>query len=266
MTGMRRAGLALAVLVLLGAQPACGGDGGAERGASRETTTSTTPTTAATTEPAGPCDLDGATDITFSAGRGDATLHGVLAGTGPTAVVLAHEFRSDACGWAFFVPELAARGRQVLAFDFSGDGSSDAIDDGRLDLDVLAAVAEARRRGATTVVVIGASKGATAAVTAAGARGSGIDGVVSLSAVGSYLNADAEAAAARVKVPVLFAAARGDGSLAEVAQALARTCGCAYPDVLVFDGTSHGTRLLSGGPDASSLRTAITQLISRAGQ
>jgi pimeloyl-ACP methyl ester carboxylesterase len=269
MTAARRAGVALAVLAVVAAG-ACG-DGGGQRGATGGATTSTTAppttttsTTTATTEPAGPCGLAGARDITFPAGRGGATLHGVLTGSGPTAIVLAHEFRSDACGWAFFVPELATRGRQVLAFDFDGDGSSAPIGDGRLDLDVLAAVSEARRRGATSVVVIGASKGATAAVTAAAASRSGIDGVVSLSAVASYLSADAEAAAARVAVPVLFAAARGDGSLAEVAQAMARSCGCAYPQVLLFDGTSHGTRLLAEGPDGESVRAAISRLITRA--
>jgi hypothetical protein len=125
-------------------------------------------------------------------------------------------------------------------------------------------VAEVRRRGATKVVVIGASKGATAAVTAAAAPGGGIDGVVSLSAVASYLGADAVAAAPRVRVPALFAAAEDDGSTAEVARTLARSCGCASPTVLIFPGDRHGTRLLTGGAAGTPLRAAIAKLIARA--
>jgi len=260
--------LAVAALALLAA--ACGGDDGAQatgsgRGTTTSTTAATTSTTAATTGASDKaCGLAGASDITFPSGR-RTTLHGVIAGRGPTGIVLAHEFRSDACGWAFFVPELTkGAGRQVLAFDFAGDGSSDLNPDGRLDLDVRAAVAEVRRRGATKVVVIGASKGGTAVVTAAAGTGTGIDGVVSLSAVASYLQADAETAAAKVTVPVLFAASEGDSTTADVARSLARSCGCAYPKVLIFHSGLHGTRMLTGGSDGPALRTAIEALISRA--
>jgi dienelactone hydrolase len=264
-----------AVLVVLGASAGCGGDGGDQatgRATTTEASTTTAPTTTvsttatATGAATGTCGLAGADDITFPAGRADATLHAVTIGSGPTAVVLAHETGQDACDWAFFVPDLATEGRQVIAFDFSDGGSSSYVGDGRNDLDVLAAVAEARRRGATRVVVIGASKGATAAVAAAGAPGSGIDGVVSLSAAPSHRNTDAAAAAPAVTVPVLFAASDGDGSAAATAQALSSACGCAYPEVLVFAGSSHGMRLLAPGPDGERLRAAIDQLMARATQ
>jgi alpha-beta hydrolase superfamily lysophospholipase len=269
----RSAGVTVAVLVALAVQVGCGGDG-ADQATGRTTTTTTAPrntapttTTTSATAAAGPCGLAGASDITFPAGRGDATLHGVLGGSGPTTVVLAHETGQDACDWAFFVPELAGGGRQVLAFDFSDGGTSSYIGDGRNDLDVLAAVAEARRRGAARVVVIGASKGATAAVAAAGAPGGGIDGVVSLSAAMSHRNTDAGAAAAGISVPVLFVASDGDGSTAGTAQTLAQACGCAYPDVLVFGGSRHGMRLLAdGGPDGAALRSALEQLMAQATQ
>jgi hypothetical protein len=137
------------------------------------------------------------------------------------------------------------------------------VGDGRGDLDVLAAVAEARRRGATRVVVIGSSKGATSAVAAAATPGSGIDGVVSLSAAMTLRNMDAGSAAAGVTVPVLFAATDGDGEAAQVAQTLASACGCAYPEVLVFSGSQHGMRMLAG-PDAAALRSSIQQLLTHA--
>jgi pimeloyl-ACP methyl ester carboxylesterase len=260
---MRRIGLAGAALVVMIVAPACGDDG-AEQAANRDTTTSTTTTT--TTTPAGPCGLADATDITFSAGRDGAMLHAVVMGQGSTAIVLAHESDDDACDWAFFVPELTADDRQILAFDFSGNGTSSDIGDGRLDLDLLAAVAEARNRGAARVVVIGASMGGTAALAAAGTPDSGIDGVVSLSAVSSWLDTDAEPTAATISVPVLFAAAEDDGDTAETAQTVSTACGCAFPEVIVFGGARHGTRLLAEGADGASLRAAIDQLIAHAVQ
>jgi alpha/beta hydrolase family protein len=270
---LRRIGGAAVALAVLAVPVACSGDdddGADSAAADRTTSTSTTAsdpstTTAPPTTGSGPCGLsDAAADVTFSAGRNGGTLHAVVAGEGTTALVLAHEAQEDACMWAPFVPELATGGRSVLAFDFSGDGSSDDIGDGRLDLDLLAAVAEARHRGATKVVAIGASKGGTAALAAAATPGSGIDGVVSLSAVASYLNTDAEAAAADITVPVLFAAAESDGSTAEVARAVADACGCAYPDVLVVAGNRHGHRLLTDDDAGPELGDAIDQLIAHA--
>jgi pimeloyl-ACP methyl ester carboxylesterase len=258
---MQRIGLAVASLVVIAVPTACGDDD-AEQGAPPETTRSTT---TSTTAPAGPCGLADATDITFSAGRNGAMLHGVLVGQGPTAIVLAHQSDDDACVWSFYVPELMADGRQILAFDFNDHGSSDRVGDGRLDLDLLAAVAEARNRGATHVVVIGASMGGTAALAAAGTPNSGINGAVSLSAVSSWLQTDAESNAAAIPIPVLFAASQNDGSTAQTAQTVSQACGCAYPDVLVFGGSRHGTRLLQG-PDSASLQAAIDQLVTHATQ
>ena len=95
--------------------------------------------------------------------------------------------------------------------------------------------------------------GGTAALAAAGTPDSGIDGVVSLSAVSSWLQTEAASSAATISVPVLFAAAENDGSTAETAQMTSAKCGCAYPDVLLFGGSRHGTRLLAEGPDSASL-------------
>jgi pimeloyl-ACP methyl ester carboxylesterase len=263
---MRRVGLAAAALVVVAVPTACGDDD-AGQGAIPETTRSTTTSTStSTTAPAGPCGVDDATDITFSAGRDGAMLHGVLVGQGPTAIVLAHQSDDDACVWSFYVPTLMASGRQILAFDFNDHGSSDRVGDGRIDLDLLAAVAEARSRGATRVVVIGASMGGTAALAAAGTPNSGIDGAVSLSAVSAWLRTNAESNAAAISIPVLFAASQNDGSTAQTAQTVSQACGCAYPEVLIFGGSRHGTRLLTEGPDSASLQAAIDQLIANATQ
>ena len=107
--------------------------------------------------------------------------------------------------------------------------------------------------------------GGTAALAAAGTPNSGIDGVVSLSAVSSWLHTNAESNAAAISIPVLFAAAQNDGSVAATAQTVSGACGCAYPNVLIFGGSRHGTRLLEG-PDSASLQAAIDQLVTHATQ
>jgi pimeloyl-ACP methyl ester carboxylesterase len=284
--GVRRLGGALIVLAVL-AGAACSDDdsGGGEQAARRSSTTATTAaaTTTTTTEVA--CGAKGATDITFGAGRVDADaqaqLHAIFAGPategGPavggdvsTTVVLAHEAQEDACDWAPYVRVFTeGYGWSALAFDFSGNGSSDTIGDGRLDLDLRAAVAEARRRGAKRVIVIGASKGATAALAAAATPNSGIDAAVSFSAVSSYLDTDAEAGAAGIKIPVLLVASEDDGSTADTARTVADRCGCAYPKVVVVSGSRHGRQLFTliadadeGNPDGIAISDAMDAFVS----
>jgi len=51
-------------------------------------------------------------------------LYAIEAGHGPTAVVLAHEYPADLCGWLPYVRTLTAAGLRVLAFDFRNYGDS----------------------------------------------------------------------------------------------------------------------------------------------
>lgn len=257
-----RAGLTAAAFVLLTA--ACADDEPDARSSRSSTTSSSSSSSSSVLDGTGPCRLDAAVDVQFPAGRGTGQLHGVLDGAGDLGVVLAHESGQDACNWAFFVQEMAASGRQVLAFDFNGDGSSDDIGDGRLDLDVLAAVRELRARGASRVVVIGASKGATAAVAAAATPESGIDGVVSLSAVLAYAEVDAARAVPSLSVPSLFVGAVLDASRDEIAQSFADSCAC-ESRALILDGGLHGINLLIAGPHQDEVRAAIEDLIAEIG-
>jgi pimeloyl-ACP methyl ester carboxylesterase len=283
-------GGALVVLAVLGA--ACSGDdsgGGGEQAARRSSTTAATAATTTTAATEVACGADGATDITFGAGRAgadaQARLHAIFAGpdTGgspaiggdvSTTVVLAHEAQEDACDWAPYMRVYTqGYGWSALAFDFSGNGSSDTIGDGRLDLDLRAAVAEARRRGAQRVIVIGASKGATAALAAAATPNSGIDAVASFSAVSSYLDTDAEAGAAGIKIPVLLVASEDDGSTADTARTVADRCGCAYPKVVVVSGSRHGRQLFTlmadageGNADAIAISDATDAFVSHVTQ
>ena len=115
-------------------------------------------------------------------------LIGVELGRGPNVVVLAHQGGGGApgnlCAWVPYARSLARAGYRVLVFDHRGFGSS-----GRpakvsrylqVDLDVRAAVAVMRARGAKRIVLGGASLGGTAAIAAAAKIAPAVQGVFSI--------------------------------------------------------------------------------------
>src|SRR6185369_16505354 len=99
------------------------------------------------------------------------------------------------CGWQPYPKNFAQKGYMTATFNYSSDP--------HFDDDVLAMVAEVRRRGATTVFLVGASKGGTA-VLSAGARATPpVNAVVSLSGPTYYAGVNAQDAMAGYPVPVL---------------------------------------------------------------
>jgi dienelactone hydrolase len=83
----------------------------------------------------------------------------VVLGQGRRGLVLAHQRGGDLCEWVPIARSYARLGYRTLVFDFH--------DQDRLDDDVVAAVAELRRRGVTRVVLVGSSMGGTAVLVAA---------------------------------------------------------------------------------------------------
>lgn len=213
---MRRAAVVVTLALLLA--PACGGPG---------------PTEGRRGEP-----------IRFTTDDG-VELSGELRGEGDVGVVLAHMFPSDRRSWSSFATLLADRGFRTLAFDFRGYGDSEGSKDlPEIWRDVLAAVRAVRDRGATIVVVIGASMGGTAALLAAGRER--LDGVVTLSAPSTFMGLSAPPdVLGGTPAPKLFVAADGDGTAAQTAQAFYESS--APPKrVEIVTGTEHGTDLLEG--------------------
>lgn len=96
-------------------------------------------------------------------------------GSGRHAVVLAHGGRFNRSSWRDQAMEFADAGYRVIAFDFRRR-------DAEAYRDVLAAVRAARAGGASTVSVIGASFGGTAAARASVAAPGEIDRLVLLAA------------------------------------------------------------------------------------
>lgn len=106
-------------------------------------------------------------EVSFATSDGG-EIHADLYGDGTHAVVLAHGAVFDKESWGPLVGPLTESGLQVLAIDFRGYGDSRAGTEGDVRyLDILAAIAFLRSRGANRVSVVGASLGGGAAARAA---------------------------------------------------------------------------------------------------
>jgi pimeloyl-ACP methyl ester carboxylesterase len=255
--------LRLLVVVALLLAAGCGGadrEGGAAGTAS---TAATPPTTAAA--PAKPClqQAGSATAVRFTTKAG-ATLIGVVLGRGRTGLVLGHQVGSDLCEWLPQAQTFAEQGYQALAFDFAGYGDSQpgSGPDARVDTDVVAAAGQLRRRGADRIVLIGSSMGGTAVLSAATRIRPPVAGVVNLSGPASFQGVDAEAAVARLRVPVLLVAAADDHPFVDDARAMYRAAPVGDKRLLVVPGGGHGTSLLEFGADAPKVQAAVRRFIA----
>jgi alpha/beta superfamily hydrolase len=204
---MRRRRALLAVLVV-----AVAGCGGSDPVARKQTTSTTTSSAAhrRCTEPG-----VHAEPIRFRT-RDGVTLAGAVVGSGPVGAVLIHQYPRDYCGWLPYAGYLARHGVRALLFDLRCFGQSPCPPGGRghaID-DVAAAMAEARRRGARRVALVGASMGGAIAVVAAArlhpAAVVDLSGERDTTALTPGIDANAGAAAQGVTAPALFAVARGD--------------------------------------------------------
>ena len=164
------------------------------------------------------------------------TVDGLIYGSGTTAVIFANQVNWTLCGWEPYPKYFSTKGYLTATFNYSYTSESDE--------DVLAFVDEVRRRGATTVFLLGASKGGTAVLSAGAKADPPVDGVISLSGPASYERISATAVMAGYPVPVLFMAARDDRPFAGDAQTLYDACTQTDKDLLIQYGSSHGRDLL----------------------
>jgi pimeloyl-ACP methyl ester carboxylesterase len=189
----------------------------------------------------------------FRAGQGFDTV-GVLLGQGGNGLVFGHERGSNLCEWVPTARAYARLGYRALVFDFH--------DQDRLDDDVVAAVAEFRRRGAARVVLVGSSMGGTAVLVAAGRIRPAVAGVVSLSGAAVFGDIDARVVVPRLRVPALFMAAERDGPFATAARGLYGAAGTRDKRLLVLSSAAHGTNLLSFGRESARARAALRRFIT----
>ncbi|MFE9553836.1 alpha/beta hydrolase family protein [Streptomyces sp. NPDC006703] len=174
--------------------------------------------------------------IVFKSAAGAPT-GGFLTGSGNTGIVLAPQADGNVCQWKDKAVELGKTGFRVLAVNSTtGDETAE----------IEGAATVLRTEGAWKLLLMGASRGGTAALQAAAGMPLKPDAVVALSAAEKYGSMDALAAARTLKVPVLYMAGDQDGTFAAAARELSAASAGAPEDRLVSArGTAaHGVALL----------------------
>jgi pimeloyl-ACP methyl ester carboxylesterase len=258
----RLAGLVTVILALVTA--GCGGGEPPGRAGPARAPSSTTSAPATTEAVDKPClrGVGGTRVVRFRSDAG-AELVGVVLGRGRTGVVLAHGRGSDLCEWVGHGRRFAGWGYQVLAFDFGGFGDSRAGTGPGAGIvaDLRAAAGQLRRGGASRVVLVGSSMGATAALAAAPRIRPPVAGVVSLSGPAAFGAVDAWSALPRLGVPVLFVAAAGDEPFVSAARAMHRRARAADKRLLVV-GRGHGSRLLAFREDGPRALAALRRFLA----
>jgi pimeloyl-ACP methyl ester carboxylesterase len=203
---------------------------------------------------------DRATNVSFQA-AGGAKLKGAVLGRGSTGVVLAHTTSADRCQWLPFARELAKQGYRALVFDMRGYGASTGLTNTDPHLDVMAAVAELRRRGAKKIVLAGASMGGTGVVAAAPLIRPAISGVIELSAPTAFSGANALAAVKKLKRPALFVAGRDDGDFPAATRALYKAAATKDKKLHIAPSSWHGVDLVL----LPAVRKLVLDFVERVG-
>jgi pimeloyl-ACP methyl ester carboxylesterase len=189
-------------------------------------------------------------------------LYAVEAGTGSTAVVLAHEGRDSLCGgWLPYAKRFVRSGFRTLLFDFRGNGQSESVVGRkalRLDRDLAVAVRRARTGGARRVFLIGASLGGAAAVQ----NGSSlpVSGIVSLSGTRIWpgFGINHYASLPRLRVPFLYLGTTDDSAAPKKeARDIYGRVGSKDKRIVLYHGSLHGTAIVDSAPFAPRARALI---------
>ncbi|WP_169734237.1 alpha/beta hydrolase [Hamadaea tsunoensis] len=194
-----------------------------------------------------------------------ADLYGLVFGTGKTGVVISHMNGGDVCQGTPFGKELAQAGYRVLVFDFAGFGVSSAAAGVTYADQVKAAAAALRADGATSIVLLGGSMGATATLAAAPGITPPPAAVVALSPPLLFSNDNAEAGAAKLSMPVLYAAGALESEYPENIAKLAAETPKNVPHQTVLGEASlnHGLYLTDPAIGVPGVRTAVEDFLKK---
>jgi dienelactone hydrolase len=166
----------------------------------------------------------------------DTPLLGVVVGSGPRGIVLAHGQNGSFCEWLPYARQLASGGYRTLAYN-SRSGL-------RVDVDVPAAVEALRRTGSPHVFVMGSSAGAIAGLIGSTSLASAPAAVVSLSAPASFGPLNALQAVARLRTPTFFGASENDDPFVGDARALYAASESTDKRLDILPGAAHGSAML----------------------
>jgi dienelactone hydrolase len=166
----------------------------------------------------------------------DTPLLGVVVGSGPRGIVLAHGQNGSFCEWLPYARQLAAGGFRTLAYN-SRSGL-------RVDVDIPAAAEALRRTGSPHVFVMGSSAGAIAGLIGSTSLASAPAAVVSLSAPASFGPLNALQAVARLRTPTFFGASENDDPFVGDARALYAASESTDKRLDILPGGAHGSAML----------------------
>lgn len=228
---------------------ACGGSssgnaGAADTGASPSAPVPSEPTAEPFAECVDPA-LQAAGGATLKTSSG-LNLDTVILGDGTTGLVFAAQLGGNLCQWLPTAQLMAKQGYRTAVFNYSGAAGGE---------DVLAAVDELKRRGATSVALVGASKGGTAVLSAA--SGTDVKAVVALSAPTIFEATNAIEGMAEVTAPTWIGVGEFDYEFTADSRNLYKASGAKVKHLEVVQSTDHGVDLL---PD---LRDKITAFLAK---
>jgi len=173
------------------------------------------------------------------------SLNSAWLGSGKTVAVLLHQGDGDGlCGFLFYAGFLAKQGIRVALLDLCNNGQSYCVnrqiaDDPAAQVKLI--VDAARAEGAQRIVLVGASLGASVAVTAAAATKP--DAIVILSSSAQEEHSDITKDAPNVTMPALFAFSRADHDDRVVVRSQLKKMPAKKKEFLIYD-SGHGYTLL----------------------
>ena len=171
-------------------------------------------------------------------------LDAIEVGSGTDVAVLSHGATGTMTGFYRLAEALAADGWRVIAYDARGVGESTGGPDEDRETDLRAVVAYARDTEAGSILLGGASLGASLSISMAAELEA--DALVSLSAPAGSFGADRTADDLADAIPVLVAAAQDNEPYTSDARALAEAFGV---EPVIVGGDGHGTGMFGENPD-----------------
>lgn len=193
---------------------------------------------------------EGSTHITIDTPDGE-QLDAIEMGSGPDVAIMSHGDTGTKEGFYRLVEPLASDGWRVIDYDARGVGNSTGGPEDDRPTDLRAVVDYARDTGAESIVMLGASLGASLSIAMAGELHA--TALVSLSAPALVFNASDAAADLQDTIPVMIAAAEGNEPYVSDARSLAATLGI---DPVIASGDGQGTGMFGDNPEL------ITQIVT----
>jgi fermentation-respiration switch protein FrsA (DUF1100 family) len=203
--------------------------------------------------------------VTFTASDG-VPLKGHVYGSGRTAVILSNMGDNDPGQWEGFAPALTAKGYLVLTYSFRyplrTNAFTAAMAAGTVP-DLRGAVAYVCSRGATAVVLVGASLGADTTAKVAGSAGAAAVVIIAGELeVPGYDFAVTRAELASMTAPKLFVASKDDTN---TPYADSRKLFDRVPEpkeFVTYAGSVHGVGLFATS-DGDDLRRRLVEFVTR---